>query len=68
MNEKIIIRLEPRYIHFLDSIMEGYEYFGIVSTLPGEKDMVMIRVTPDTYGEVLKILENLPMPAAIISN
>jgi hypothetical protein len=66
MREKIFVRVEPRYIHYLGSIMEGYEYLGVVSTVRDEKDMVVIRVTPDTYEEVVTIVRNLPIEATIV--
>ncbi|MCX7781480.1 MAG: DUF4911 domain-containing protein [Negativicutes bacterium] len=66
MRDKIFVRVEPKYIHYLGSIMEGYEYFGVVSTVKDEKDLVAIRVTPDTYEEVIWIVNNLPIPATIV--
>lgn len=66
MSEKIFVRIDPGYIHYIGSIMEGYEHLGVVSTVRGEKDMIVIRVTPDTYQDVLEIIKNLPVKAEIV--
>lgn len=66
MREKILVRIDPKYIHYVGSIMEGYEHLGVVSTVRGEKDLIVIRVTPDTYGLVLDIVKNLPIQAEIV--
>jgi len=66
MREKILVRIDPKYIHYIGSVMEGYEHLGVVSTVRGEKDLIVIRVTPDTYDEVLDIIKNLPVAADIV--
>lgn len=66
MCEKIFVRIDPKYIHYIGSIMEGYEHLGVVSTVRGEKDLVIIRVTPDTYDDVREIVKNLPVEAEIV--
>lgn len=66
MREKILVRIDPKYIHYIGSVMEGYEHLGVVSTVRGEKDLIVIRVTPDTYDEVLDIIKNLPVAAEIV--
>lgn len=66
MHEKILVRIDPKYIHYIGSIMEGYEHLGVVSTVRGEKDLIVIRVTPDTYDDVLGIIKNLPIEAEIV--
>jgi putative protease len=61
MSEAIMLRVDPKRINFLNQIMEGYEYLGVVTTLSRGTGMVVIRVTPDTEGEVREILANLPL-------
>jgi arginine repressor len=57
----IYIQLEPKYVNFINRIMEGYEYLGVVSTLNRKEGIVVIRATPDTAEEVHKILNHLPI-------
>ncbi len=63
---QIKIRMEPRNIFFLDNIMEGYDGLGIVSTGNPGTGEVVVHVTPETYAEVMDILQNLPWPVSII--
>lgn len=57
----IYIQLEPKYVNFINRIMEGYEYLGVVSTLNRKEGILVIRATPDTAEEVHKILAHLPI-------
>jgi hypothetical protein len=68
MNEEILIRLDVKHINYLNRIMEGYEYFGVVTTVKDTIGVLRIRVTPDTYKEVQDILANLPIEFDYISN
>lgn len=59
-NKPIYIQVEPRLVNYVNRIMEGYEYLGVVSTLDRSKGILVIRTTPDTTGEVQDILAHLP--------
>ena len=61
MREEILIRIDAKYINYVNRIMEGYEYLGVVSTVKDTTDVLRIRTTPDTYKEVQDILDNLPI-------
>jgi len=61
MCEEIFIKMDMKYINYINRIMEGYEYLGVVTTVKELKNVLRIRVTPDTYGEVQEILANLPL-------
>jgi putative protease len=67
MADTIFIQINPQYIHYINQIMEGYEYLGVVSTVNRAEGILTIRVTPDTYREVRDILEQLPIPFAYVS-
>lgn len=68
MHEQILIRIDVKYINYLNRIMEGYEYLGVVTTVKDQVGVLRIRVTPDTYKEVQNILENLPIEFEYVSN
>lgn len=68
MHEQILIRVDVKYINYLNRIMEGYEYLGVVTTVKDQVGVLRIRVTPDTYKEVQDILENLPIEFEYVSN
>ena len=61
MYEEILIKIDMKHINYINRIMEGYEYLGVVTTIKNMKDVLRIRVTPDTYCEVQEILSNLPI-------
>ncbi len=57
--------VDSKDINFLNRIMESYEYLGVVTSL-NRQGLVMIRVTPDTFQEVIDILLTLPIPVDIV--
>ena len=66
-NTAIYIQLEPKYVNYINRIMDGYEYLGVVSTLNRKEGIVVIRVTPDTATEVHTILAHLPIPVKYVT-
>lgn len=62
MNDEIFIQVAPRDINYVNRIMEGYEYLGMVSTIDSKQGLLVVRVTPDTRALVEEILANLPVP------
>jgi hypothetical protein len=50
----------PERIDMLTKLVEAYDNLGIVSTLDQAAGTVIIRVTPDTWAEMIEILNNLP--------
>ncbi|MBP2634168.1 MAG: hypothetical protein H6Q72_75 [Firmicutes bacterium] len=66
-NTAIYIQLEPKYVNYINRIMEGYEYLGVVSTLDRKEGIVVIRVTPDTIAEVHDILAHLPIAVRYVT-
>ncbi|MBC8015573.1 MAG: DUF4911 domain-containing protein [Sporomusaceae bacterium] len=61
MPEEILIQINMKDVNYINRIMEGYEYLGVVTTVKDTQGVLRIRVTPDTYPEVLEILDNLPL-------
>jgi len=61
MYEEILIKIDMKHINYINRIMEGYEYLGVVTTVKNMDNILRIRVTPDTYSEVQEILENLSL-------
>lgn len=61
MSDVIHVRLEPTHINYVNRIMEGYEYLGVVTTVNSSEGIIAIRVTPDTVNDVRTILANLPI-------
>lgn len=67
-SEEILLRVEQKDINFINQIMEGYEYLGVVTTLKKGSGLLRIRTTKDTKKDVLEILSNLPRNVEIIKS
>ena len=61
IDKPIYIQIEPKYVNYVNRIMEGYEYLGVVSTLDRRAGILQIRATPDTVNEVREILDHIPI-------
>jgi len=61
MCEEILIKIDMKHINYINRIMEGYEYLGVVTTVKDMENILRIRVTPDTYQDVQEILRHLPL-------
>lgn len=68
MSDAFYIKVDRHDINFINRIMEGYEYLGVVTTVKREEGILMIRVTSDTYAEVKNILQNSPVQVAFIKS
>lgn len=56
----IYAQVAPERIADVNWIMEGYEYLASVFTVDGSVGIMKFSTTPDTYDDVLSILENMP--------
>lgn len=66
MHNEIYARVAPERIDMLTKLIEAYDNLGIVSTIDQACGKVVIRVTPDTWPEMMVILGHLPFPVEII--
>ncbi len=63
---QIKVRIDPRNIYVLDDVIEGYDGLGLVTTINAKMGEVVVHVTPDTYDDIMTILQNFPRPITII--
>ena len=59
MKTEIFLKVNKEDINYINRIMEGYEYLGVVSTIDKKEGIIVIRTTTDMYDEAKAILENL---------
>lgn len=59
---QIALRLDPKDINYFNRVMEGYECYGMVSTLDRKAGLVVVRTTADFAEEVREILAHLDVP------
>jgi hypothetical protein len=57
----IFIRVDPRDVNFVNRIMEGYEYLGVVTTVDKARGILAVRATDDTAADARDILSRLPV-------
>ncbi|MDT8901051.1 DUF4911 domain-containing protein [Anaeroselena agilis] len=57
----IYIRVEPRDVNFVNRIMEGHEYLGVVTTVDKARGILAVRATTDTAAAARAILGRLPV-------
>jgi len=62
----IYAQVEPERIADVNWIMEGYEHLALVGTIDGREGIVKFYATPDTYYDVIDILENMPFKVDIL--
>lgn len=63
----VFIRVNPRDVNFVNQIMEGYEYYGVVTTLDRATGILVVRATDDTNPEVRAILADLPVTVEFLT-
>ena len=56
----IFIRVDPRDVNFVNRIMEGHEYLGVVTTVDKARGILAVRATADTASAARTILARLP--------
>ena len=59
MKTEIFLKVNKEDINYINRIMEGYEYLGVVSTIDKKEGIIVIRTTTDMYDVAKVILENL---------
>lgn len=57
--QKIYLRINPSKIHFLKSILEGYDGMAILSVLDAQHGLILIRFPGEQYTAVLLLLADL---------
>lgn len=60
----IYAKVAPERIADVNWIMEGYEHLALVN----QEGIILLRGTPDTYNDVLEIVENMPFSVEILES
>lgn len=64
----IYAQVAPERIADVNWIMEGYEYLAAVFTVDGAAGIMKFSTTPDTFDDVLEILENMPFEVNLLDS
>ena len=57
----------PPRRYFVNRIIEGCDYLGVVTALDGKEGVGFVRTTADTAAETRDVLKALPIAVEIIS-
>lgn len=63
----VYFQATPSEMTFINRIIEGCDYLGVVTALDGKKGIGFVRTTQDTAGETIEVLQSLPIPVRILS-
>jgi len=55
----VYFKISPTQTNYVNRILEGYEYLGVMTTLQRAEGLCMVRSTPDTAPLVRQVLESL---------
>lgn len=57
---RVYIEIPPEEVNYINRIIEGYEYLGVLTTLNTKRATCQINSTKDTRDTVIDVLTHLP--------
>lgn len=57
---RVYIEIPPEEVNYINRIIEGYEYLGVLTTLKAKRATCQINSTKDTRDTVIDVLTHLP--------
>ena len=57
---EIWLKVKGPEIHYLNRVLEGHEYLGVLTTLDSKKGVAIIRTTSSVQADVVEMLNHLP--------
>lgn len=66
-NDAVYIEINPHEVNYVNRILEGYEYLGILTTIDPCRAVCCIHSTADTRQDVMDVLTHLDIPVKILS-
>ena len=63
--EYVYFQIERTYTNYVNRILEGYEYVGVMTTVNAER-LCMVRTTESTRELVKEILQSLPISVTLL--
>lgn len=63
----VYFQAPPSEMTFINRIIEGCDYLGVVTALDGKKGIGFVRTTKDTAKETKDVLQSLPIPVCILT-
>ena len=64
----LTVTIPAEKIEIFNKIIEGYDNLCIVTAIEPSRGELLLRMTPDTRPEVLKVLRHLPFPVQFVES
>lgn len=65
----VYFEVNPSDVNYVNRILEGYEYLGVLTTINTKRSTCVVNSTADTRDEVIDILTHLDnVPVKILKN
>lgn len=66
-NDAVYIEISPHDVNYVNRILEGYEYLGVLTTLDARRAVCCIHSTADTRQDVMDVLSSLDVPVKFLT-
>jgi hypothetical protein len=64
----LYIEVRPSDVNYVNRILEGYEYLGVLTTINTQRSTCVVHTTKDTRGIAIDVLTHLDVPVKILKN
>ena len=69
MYDELYIEVPPHMVNYINRIIEGYEYLGVLTTINARRATCVVHTTKDTKEIAIAVLKSLTeIPIAILKN
>ena len=69
MYDELYIEVPPHMVNYINRIIEGYEYLGVLTTINSKRATCVVHTTKDTKEIAIAVLKSLTeIPIAILKN
>ncbi|AOH39329.1 DUF4911 domain-containing protein [Dialister pneumosintes] len=69
MYDELYIEVPPHMVNYINRIIEGYEYLGVLTTINAKRATCVVHTTKDTKEIAIAVLKSLTeIPIAILKN
>ena len=69
MYDELYIEVPPHMVNYINRIIEGYEYLGVLTTINAKRATCVVHTTKDTKEIAIAVLKSLTeITIAILKN
>lgn len=65
--DALYIEISPHDVNYVNRILEGYEYLGVLTTVDARRAVCCIHTTADTRADARAVLESLGIPVKFLT-